>query len=769
LTLTGNAVTNATSYLWTGPNNFSQTGLVLERQNMTLAMAGTYTLYAIRTGGTGCDTSSVDIEVVVHPTFNETIQESICEGSVYTLNGVDYNASGTYVETFASINGCDSIVTLQLTVHPSYNNVQTITLCEGESYEIAGTVYTSSTTILETLQSEFGCDSLITTELIFNPVYTVNNPVEICSGGSYTINGNTYTEAGTYTDVMQTVSGCDSTVITEITIIDSYDITNNLAICEGESVTVGTNTYTTTGTYTDLLQSVSGCDSLITTVLTVNPVYSITNQITICEGESISVGSNTYLSSGTYTDVLQTISGCDSLIVTELLINPIYSINNPQTICSGGSYTINENTYTEAGTYTDVIQTLAGCDSTVITELNVIDSYDIANTLAICEGENVTVGTNTYTTSGTYTDLLQSVSGCDSLITTVLTVNPVYSITNQITICEGESISVGSNTYLSSGTYTDVLQTISGCDSLIVTELLVNPIYSINNPQTICSGGSYTINGNTYTEAGTYTDIMQTVSGCDSTVITELTVVNSFDITNTFAICEGESVTVGTNTYTTAGTYTDLLQSTLGCDSLVTTVLTVNPIHSVNSTVTICEGESISVGSNTYTVSGTYTDVLQSIFGCDSTVMTTLTVTPIQTVNNPQSICTGGSYTINGNTYTEAGTYTDVLQTLAGCDSTVITELTVVNSFDVTQNLSICEGESVTIGTSTYNTAGTYTDVLQSSLGCDSIVTTNLTGSSKFLCKQYGNNLSRGKYYGWNKYLHNIRNVHRYFPNDFWL
>jgi hypothetical protein len=528
-------VPNAESYLWTGPNNFSQTGLVLERPNMTITMAGTYTLYAIRAGGTGCDTSSVDIEVVVHPTFNETIQESICEGNVYTLNGVDYNTSGTYVEIFASINGCDSIVTLQLTVHPSFNNVQTITLCEGESYEIAGTVYTISTTISETLQSEFGCDSLITTELIFNPVYTVNNPVEICSGGSYTINGNTYTEAGTYTDVLQTLVGCDSTVITELTVVNSFNITNTLAICEGENVTVGTNTYTTAGTYTDLLQSTLGCDSLVTTVLTVNPVHTVNSTVTICEGESITVGSNTYTVSGTYTDVLQSTFGCDSTVVTTLTVTQIQSVNNPQSICIGGSYTINGNTYTEAGTYTDVLQTIAGCDSTVITELTVVSSFDVTNNLTICEGESVTVGTNTYTTAGTYTDLLQSISGCDSLVTTILTVNPSYSTTNTLSICQGESITVGSSTYTTSGTYTNTFQTITGCDSTIVTVLTVNPTFTVNNPQTICEGESYTINGNTYTTGGTYTDVFTSASGCDSTVITELTV-NSVTLNTTVSI-----------------------------------------------------------------------------------------------------------------------------------------------------------------------------------------------------------------------------------------
>ena len=56
---------------------------------------------------------------------------------------------------------------------------------------------------------------------------------------------------------------------------------------------------------------------------------------------------------------------------------------------------------------------------------------------------------------------------------------------------------------------------------------------------------------------------------------------------------------------------------------------------------------------------------------------TALSCTP-QTVNNPQTICIGESYLINGNTYTTAGTYTDVFQSQSGCDSTVTTILTVL-------------------------------------------------------------------------------------------
>lgn len=200
-----------------------------------------------------------------------------------------------------------------------------------------------------------------------------------------------------------------------------------------------------------------------------------------------------------------------------------------------------------------------------------------------------------------------------------------------------------------------------------------------NNPQTICEGGSYSIGANTYTVAGTYLDLLQSVNGCDSTVTTFLTVNPSFSVNNPQTVCAGESYIVGTNTYTVSGTYTDVLQTALGCDSTVTTVLTVRPELMSNNHQTVCVGGSYSINGNTYLTSGTYTDVFQAVNGCDSTVTTFLNVLSALVSNNPQTICSGDSYAIGTNTYTVTGTYIDVLQSVNGCDSTVTTVLTVTN------------------------------------------------------------------------------------------
>ena len=123
-------------------------------------------------------------------------------------------------------------------------------------------------------------------------------------------------------------------------------------------------------------------------------------------------------------------------------------------------------------------------------------------------------------------------------------------------------------------------------------------------------------------QTGVFTDIFISPNGCDSVVTTDLTVFNSYSISNLQSICEGEYYQIGSSLYSFPGNYTDAFTSVNGCDSIVNTNLTVNPISVINNTYTICEGDFVIVGNNTYLLEGDYTDTLQTIYGCDSVLNT---------------------------------------------------------------------------------------------------------------------------------------------------
>jgi len=245
-------------------------------------------------------------------------------------------------------------------------------------------------------------------------------------------------------------------------------VTNkNVQICSDSSYVVGNSIYNITGTYSDTLTNYFGCDSVVNTNLIVNQSYTINNNETICDGQVLIVGSSQYIQSGIYTDLLSSNSACDSTITTNLLVLPTSNFIQTLSFCSGNSIIVGSNIYTQTGVYTDILTSVNGCDSTITTDLTVFVSSSISNYQDICNGETYWIGNSYYTTPGYYTDIFNSVNGCDSVVNTNLTVYPLLVINNNYTICEDDIVIVGNNTYSQEGDYTDTLQTIYGCDSVI--------------------------------------------------------------------------------------------------------------------------------------------------------------------------------------------------------------------------------------------------------------------------------------------------------------
>ncbi len=98
--------------------------------------------------------------------------------------------------------------------------------------------------------------------------------------------------------------------------------------CTGYTLPSGDSTYTTVGTYTinDTINNAGGCDSVMTITITVLPIPTATIDTTINTGESITVGTSTYSTTGTYIDTLTNGQNCDSIITTNLsVINGVNS------------------------------------------------------------------------------------------------------------------------------------------------------------------------------------------------------------------------------------------------------------------------------------------------------------------------------------------------------------------------------------------------------------------------------------------------------------
>ena len=111
-----------------------------------------------------------------------TITAAICFGEIYGWGGDTYAETGTYTKTFPAANGADSIVTLDLTVHPQTPaTTEEVTVQFGETYEWHGVVYAESGEYTITLQDENGCDYQATLILTVLPE---EKPVSPCVAAS---------------------------------------------------------------------------------------------------------------------------------------------------------------------------------------------------------------------------------------------------------------------------------------------------------------------------------------------------------------------------------------------------------------------------------------------------------------------------------------------------------------------------------------------------------------------------------------------------------
>jgi gliding motility-associated-like protein len=435
----------------------------------------------------------------------------------------------------------------------------------------------------------------------------------------------------------------------------------------------------TAGTFVVSLLTSQECDSIVTLDLFVNPKKSFNLSQVICLGDSITIGTKVFKTEGTFAVILQSSNGCDSIINLNLTVLDT-SINTfVTTICDGDSVTIGNQTFKVAGIYTVVLQSTFGCDSTVILDLRIKPTQTTNLTETICQGESVTVGNLSFSTTGIFTVVLQTFQSCDSTVILDLTVNPISRSTIFEIICEGDSIIVGSQTFNSTGNYTITLENAAGCDSIISLDLVVNPIATTNIVKSICSGEAEIIGNQVFTETGNYTVVLQTSSNCDSTVNLDLTVIEPVITELNFKVCQGESISVGDSIYTTTGTYSNTLNSAAGCDSIINLNLIVDPAITTPITTSICDGDSVTIGNQTFKVEGAYSVVLQSAAGCDSTVNLNLTVNSVTRTSISRSICNGDNFVVGNETFTETGEYTIVLQSALGCDSTVLLNLLVNN------------------------------------------------------------------------------------------
>ena len=440
----------------------------------------------------------------------------------------------------------------------------------------------NTTTYNVIVQSKSGCKEKASVEVV------VNEPTEgddiVFSCGSYTwIDGITYDETPEENPSikLQDHNGCDSTVTLHLTI--GQTVGEFSAIACGSYTWEG-ETYTESGDYEHIYTSSEGCDSVVTLHLTVTAVDSVHLYDEICAGGTYSDYGFSYTAPYSTTlsihyDTLRLKKaggGCDSIVTLTLTVNPVDSIHfDTETVCAGGTYDAHGFHY----------------DAPYSTTASV--HYDTLR-------------------------LKKAGSSCDSIVTLILTVNPVDSIHfDTETVCAGGTYDAHGFHYdapysTTASVHYDTLRlkkTGSGCDSIVTLTLTVNPVDSIHfDTETVCAGGTYDAHGFHYdapysTTASVHYDTLRlkkTGSGCDSIVTLTLTVNPVDSVHFDDVVCAGKHYGKNGFSYdapysTTASVHYDTLRLAKsgvdGCDSIVTLTLTVNPVDSVHFDDVVCAGK----------------------------------------------------------------------------------------------------------------------------------------------------------------------------------
>jgi gliding motility-associated-like protein len=543
-------------------------------------------------------------------------------------------------------------------------------------------------------------------------------------------NGNTYTgDSLTINPIVQasygiyqiqkivSVNGCRDT-FSGIYVFSGNNITQTSAsICVGQSVLFGGISRTAVGVYYDTIPT-AACDSIVELNLTIRgPLYDSVVQA-ICPGQSVSVGSHTYITTGIYRDTIATV-GCDSTHVLNLTVNPYRLGAMSVTICPGQTFLLGSTILSSAGTYYDTVPT-TGCDSIIALTLSIRGPLYDSSALSICAGHSVTVGTHTYTATGIYYDTIAT-AGCDSIHVLNLTVNPYKRSALSAGICPGQSYGFGAGSVSSAGTYYDTIPT-TGCDSIVTLTLSVGINGYDSVVQSVCMGHSVTVGAHAYSTTGIYRDTFSTPA-CDSFFVLNLIVSDYIRASESPYICPGASFSAGTRSYTATGAYMDTVTTTSGCDSIITTHLTViSPtqiLHTVSGTCYVLYLSQI------FTSDTSLVDTIPSTLGCDSIYETTqIRIQPltVRVIDNSVCIYTGQSYAIGGHAETIAGLYSDTVRTTLGsCDSIILnTNLKVITPQYIHRRIDSCY--TATIGGITYDRDTLVVDTIVSSCGLDSLI-----------------------------------------------
>jgi hypothetical protein len=256
---------------------------------------------------------------------SSTLSASACSSYTWAENGTTYTTSGSYTDTLTNAAGCDSIITLNLTINlPTTSNLSA-TACNSYTWAENGATYFNSGNYNDTLTNVAGCDSIITLNLTINQPTSSSLTEIACGSYSWAQNGVSYFASGSYNDTIPNANGCDSIITLNLTVNPITSSSETVSACDSYTWSANEVTYTTSGQHSQSLMSAAGCDSTVTLNLTIiqTPTANVTDDslgtLTGSGGSPvqwINCATNTAIAGATAATFTPTVNGTYAIVVS---------------------------------------------------------------------------------------------------------------------------------------------------------------------------------------------------------------------------------------------------------------------------------------------------------------------------------------------------------------------------------------------------------------------------------------------------------------------
>lgn len=686
------------------------------------SMTESTTASKVFTATNGCD-STHQINLTVRETYEETAKVTLCPGETVDIDGVTIGQNGFFQRDFTASNGCDSVVMLEVEVLTPIETFQLITMCEDEALAIFGDASAFPGDYVETFTAQSGCDSVNYVSYDIKRQQEVEEFFTICGTDRFILEGNEITTSGRYSYTYTGANGCDSTHITDVTVLDIPYGETSFELCPGESIDIFGTMVSSAGIYSSVLSNVNGCDSFHTVTVFIKESQTTNEVVTLCEGETTSIFDQLVSSEGVHNQTFVGNNGCDSTHTIEVIILQKVQTEANTTVCASACIELYGATACLDKVYQQTFTAVSGCDSIHTLLLEIVEPQEVVEEYSLCIGDSISIFDTFIKEAGTFSQTFTGANGCDSLHTLIVTQPEISRMIETQTICEGEVYTQAGSSYFSSGIYESAFTGINGCDSIHVLALTVLTPSFAEETLELCAGESITIFGESVSEPGMFSKVFTSANGCDSTHQVSVEMLEAEATSEILSICEGEEITLFDQLITDEAVVSKTFSNRNGCDSTHTISVQIMKAQQTNEVLTICEGEEITLFDKVISSDDLVSQTFSALNGCDSTHTIEVRILNKISTESTTTICANACLELYGATACANKAFKQTFTSSSGCDSIHTLFLVTTDQAETTETHTLCPGDSLSVFGDFIKEEGTFSNSFISVDGCDSLHT----------------------------------------------